>query len=574
MRKPWWQDKLVYQIYPKSFCDANGDGVGDLAGVLSKLDYLKELGVDLIWLSPIYRSPFVDQGYDVADYYAIDPAFGSMEQFDQLLAETRRRGMGVVMDLVVNHCSDQHVWFQKALADPTGPYADYFYFRPGKEGGPPSNYRAYFGGSAWEPVPGTDLYYLHSFAKQQPDLNWYNPALREEIFRMVNWWLDKGLAGFRVDAIINIQKQLDFPDYPADGPDGLASISRMVQDAEGIEAFLGELRDRCFAPHDAFTVGEVFNLKDGQLRQFVGEHGLFSTIFDFAPHMLASGPNGWQTPEEFKFAAWRGAVFAGQAACPADGLLGTIIENHDEPRGSCRFLPAHAQNDEGAKMLGTVSLLLRGIPFLYQGQELGMRNCPMDSIEEYDDLETHARYDAALLEGKTPAEALALCQATSRDNARTPMQWNGGPGAGFTTGTPWMRLNPDYLTRNAAAQQTDENSVLRYYQRLIALRKSAEWGEVFSQGSFVPVWADHPSLFAYRRDLAGRAVLVAANFGAQPVSMPLGSPARLLLESTGSPAPLAAALAKGQLALAPCQAAVLALAPEKIPEEVPEQAGA
>lgn len=574
MSKPWWQDKLVYQIYPKSFCDANGDGVGDLAGVLSKLDYLKQLGVDLVWLSPIYRSPFVDQGYDVADYYAIDPAFGSMEQFDQLLAETRRRGMGVVMDLVVNHCSDQHVWFQKALADPTGPYADYFYFRPGKEGGPPSNYRAYFGGSAWEPVPGTDLYYLHSFAKQQPDLNWYNPALREEIFRMVNWWLDKGLAGFRVDAIINIQKQLDFPDYPADGPDGLASIWRMVQDAEGIEAFLGELRDRCFAPHDAFTVGEVFNLKDGQLRQFVGEHGLFSTIFDFAPHMLASGPNGWQTPEEFKFAAWRGAVFAGQAACPADGLLGTIIENHDEPRGSCRFLPAHAQNDAGAKMLGTASLLLRGIPFLYQGQELGMRNCPMASIGEYDDLETHARYDAALLEGKTPAEALALCQATSRDNARTPMQWNGGPGAGFTTGRPWMRLNPDYPTRNAAAQQTDENSVLRYYQRLIALRKSGEWGEVFSEGSFAPVWDTHPSLFAYRRAFAGRAVLVAANFGAQPVEQPLETPARLLLESTGSPAPLAAALAKGQLALAPCQAAVLALAPEKIPEEVPEQAGA
>lgn len=571
MSKPWWQDKLIYQIYPKSFCDANGDGVGDLAGVLSKLDYLKQLGVDLIWLSPIYRSPFVDQGYDVADYYAIDPAFGSMEQFDQLLAATRRRGMGVVMDLVVNHCSDQHVWFQKALADPTGPYADYFYFRPGKQGGPPSSYRSYFGGSAWEPVPGTDLYYLHSFAKQQPDLNWYRPALREEIFRMVNWWLDKGLAGFRVDAIINIQKQLDFPDYPPDGPDGLASISRMVQDAEGIEAFLGELRNRCFAPHDAFTVGEVFNLKDGQLRHFVGEHGLFSTIFDFAPHMLASGPNGWQTPEEFNFAAWRGAVFAGQAACPADGLLGTIIENHDEPRGSCRFLPAHAQNDEGAKMLGTASLLLRGIPFLYQGQELGMRNCPMDSIEEYDDLETHARYEAALLEGKTPAEALALCQATSRDNARTPMQWNGGPGAGFTTGRPWMRLNPDYTTRNAAAQQADENSVLRYYQRLIALRKSGEWGEVFSEGSFAPVWDTHPSLFAYRRAFAGRAVLVAANFGAQPVEQPLETPARLLLESTGSPAPLAAALAKGQLALAPCQAAVLALA--QAPEVTPEQAG-
>ena len=238
MQKKWWHDKVAYQIYPKSFCDTNGDGIGDLRGIISKLDYLKELGVDIIWLSPIYKSPFVDQGYDISDYYAIAEEFGTMEEFDELLAEAKKRDMYLIMDLVVNHCSDKHEWFQKALADPDGPYADYFYFRKGKNGNPPSNYRSYFGGNCWEPVPGSDKYYFHMFAKEQPDLNWENPKLREEIYRMINWWLDKGLAGFRIDAIINIKKDLAFPDMEPDGDDGLASCWRMVENVEGVDALL------------------------------------------------------------------------------------------------------------------------------------------------------------------------------------------------------------------------------------------------------------------------------------------------------------------------------------------------
>ena len=259
MVKKWWHDKIAYQIYPKSFCDANGDGIGDLKGILSTLDYLKELGIDIIWLSPIYQSPFVDQGYDISDYYSIAEEFGTMEEFDLLLAEAKKRDMYIVMDLVANHCSDQHKWFRKALADPYGEYADYFYFRKGKNGQPPSNYRGYFGGSTWEKIPGTDdLYYLHMFAKEQPDLNWENPVVRQKLYDMVNWWLEKGVAGFRIDAIINIKKNLDFPSFDPDGPDGLAFCTKMVESANGIGTFLQELKHETFDKHDAFTVGEVF----------------------------------------------------------------------------------------------------------------------------------------------------------------------------------------------------------------------------------------------------------------------------------------------------------------------------
>lgn len=262
MKKKWWHDKVAYQIYPKSFLDTNGDGIGDLGGIISKLDYLKELGIDIIWLSPIYKSPFVDQGYDISDYYAIAEEFGTMEQFEELLAEAKKRDMYIIMDLVINHCSDQHEWFQKALADPEGEYADYFYFRKGKNGNPPSNYRSYFGGSCWEPVPGTDLYYLHMFAKEQPDLNWENPVVRKKLYEMVNWWLEKGLAGFRIDAIINIKKDLTFSDLDPDGPDGLANCWRMVENVDGVGIFLEDLKKHTFQKYDAFTVGEVFNMKE------------------------------------------------------------------------------------------------------------------------------------------------------------------------------------------------------------------------------------------------------------------------------------------------------------------------
>ena len=272
MNRKWWHDKVAYQIYPKSFLDTNGDGIGDLRGVISKLDYLKQLGIDMIWLSPVYKSPFVDQGYDIADYYAIAEEFGTMEDFDELLAEAKKRNMYIIMDLVINHCSDQHEWFQKALADPDGEYADYFYFRKGKNGNPPSNYRSYFGGSCWEPVPGTDKYYFHMFAKEQPDLNWENPVLRQKLYDMINWWLDKGLAGFRIDAIINIKKDLNFPDYEPDGPDGMVNCSKMVDSVDGVGELLEDLKKHTFEKYDAFTVGEVFNMKADELAEFIGEN--------------------------------------------------------------------------------------------------------------------------------------------------------------------------------------------------------------------------------------------------------------------------------------------------------------
>lgn len=286
MGKKWWHDKVAYQIYPKSFLDTNGDGIGDLRGIISKLDYLKKLGIDIIWLSPIYKSPFVDQGYDIADYYAIAEEFGTMEEFDELLAEAKKRDMHIIMDLVINHCSDKHEWFQKALADPDGAFADYFYFRKGKNGNPPSNYRSYFGGSCWEKVPGTDKYYFHMFAKEQPDLNWENPKLRQELYKMINWWLEKGLSGFRIDAIINIKKDLNFPDFAPDGKDGLASCWKMVESVDGVGELLEDLKKSTFEKYDAFTVGEVFNMKPDELPEFIGETGHFSTIFDFSAILL------------------------------------------------------------------------------------------------------------------------------------------------------------------------------------------------------------------------------------------------------------------------------------------------
>ena len=531
MQKKWWHDKVAYQIYPKSFCDTNGDGIGDLRGIISKLDYLKELGVDIIWLSPIYKSPFVDQGYDISDYYAIAEEFGTMEEFDELLAEAKKRDMYLIMDLVVNHCSDKHEWFQKALADPDGPYADYFYFRKGKNGNPPSNYRSYFGGNCWEPVPGSDKYYFHMFAKEQPDLNWENLKLREEIYRMINWWLDKGLAGFRIDAIINIKKDLAFPDMEPDGDDGLASCWRMVENAEGVDALLEDLKNHTFAKKDAFTVGEVFNIGVEDLPDFIGENGHFSTIFDFSAHMLSDGKHGWYDAPPISFDAWKKAITDSQMRVQNVGFEANIIENHDEPRGVSRFLPDYAQNADGAKMLGTVSVLLRGIPFIYQGQEIGMQNARWNSVDEFDDISTKDQYRVAREAGLSDAEALAVCSAMSRDNARTPMQWKDAPQAGFTSGTPWLKVNDNYPVINVEKEEGQLDSVLHYYRKLIALRKSGEYRELFTYGKFEPAYENADHVMAYYRILQGRRVLVAANFGTDTIELDWEVPAKKVLLS-------------------------------------------
>lgn len=531
MQKKWWHDKVAYQIYPKSFCDTNGDGIGDLRGIISKLDYLKELGVDIIWLSPIYKSPFVDQGYDISDYYAIAEEFGTMEEFDELLAEAKKRDMYLIMDLVVNHCSDKHEWFQKALADPDGPYADYFYFRKGKNGNPPSNYRSYFGGNCWEPVPGSDKYYFHMFAKEQPDLNWENPKLREEIYRMINWWLDKGLAGFRIDAIINIKKDLAFPDMEPDGDDGLASCWRMVENVEGVDALLEDLKNHTFAKKDAFTVGEVFNIGVEDLPDFIGENGHFSTIFDFSAHMLSDGEHGWYDAPPISFDAWKKAITDSQMRVQNVGFEANIIENHDEPRGVSRFLPDYAQNADGAKMLGTVSVLLRGIPFIYQGQEIGMQNARFNSVDEFDDISTKDQYRMAREAGLSDTEALAVCSVMSRDNARTPMQWKDAPQAGFTSGTPWLKVNDNYPVINVEKEEGQPDSVLHYYRKLIALRKSGEYRELFTYGKFEPAYENADHVMAYYRILQGRRVLVAANFGTDTIELDWEVPAKKVLLS-------------------------------------------
>ena len=531
MQKKWWHDKVAYQIYPKSFCDTNGDGIGDLRGIISKLDYLKELGVDIIWLSPIYKSPFVDQGYDISDYYAIAEEFGTMEEFDELLAEAKKRDMYLIMDLVVNHCSDKHEWFQKALADPDGPYADYFYFRKGKNGNPPSNYRSYFGGNCWEPVPGSDKYYFHMFAKEQPDLNWENPKLREEIYRMINWWLDKGLAGFRIDAIINIKKDLAFPDMEPDGDDGLASCWRMVENVEGVDELLEDLKNHTFAKKDAFTVGEVFNIGVEDLPDFIGENGHFSTIFDFSAHMLSDGEHGWYDAPPISFDAWKKAITDSQMRVQNVGFEANIIENHDEPRGVSRFLPDYAQNADGAKMLGTVSVLLRGIPFIYQGQEIGMQNARWNSVDEFDDISTKDQYRMAREAGLSDTEALAVCSVMSRDNARTPMQWKDAPQAGFTSGTPWLKVNDNYPVINVEKEEGQPDSVLHYYRKLIALRKSGEYRELFTYGKFEPAYENADHVMAYYRILQGRRVLVAANFGTDTIELDWEVPAKKVLLS-------------------------------------------
>lgn len=564
MKKKWWHDKVAYQIYPKSFMDANGDGIGDLRGIISKLDYLKGLGIDIIWLSPVYQSPFVDQGYDISDYYKIAEEFGTMQEFDVLLAETKKRGMSVLMDLVINHCSDQHEWFQKALQNPYGKYAGYFHFVKGRDGKEPSNYRSYFGGSAWDPVPGTDLYYLHMFSKEQPDLNWENPELRKEIYQMINWWMEKGLAGFRIDAIINIKKDLSFPSYEPDGLDGRASCVKMVEDVQGVGEYLEDIKHHTFDQYDAFTVAEVFNMKDDELSEFIGEDGHFSSMFDFSAHILGQGENGWYDNKKPSFQAWRDTIFESQLELQRIGHVANIIENHDEPRGASRFLPEHAKNEAGKKMLATTSILLYGIPFIYQGQEIGMTNCRRKDISEYDDISTKDQYQEAIAAGCSVEQAMEYCFEYSRDNARTPMQWNDAVGAGFTQGKPWLALNPNYTDINVEEQEKREDSVLSYYKKLLALKKAPEYKETFTYGRFVPDYQKEDSVFAYHRicgENGGQDILVAANYGTKAVTLKMKSlSGKVLLSNMGKEEERGREIfSEGTLTLESCEAAVILL---------------
>ena len=537
MKKEWWQEKVAYQIYPKSFKDTKGNGIGDIKGIIEKLDYLKELGIDIIWISPCFLSPLADQGYDIADYYKIDPRFGSNEDMEELISEAKKRDMYILLDLVVNHCSDEHEWFRKAVADPKGPFAKYFYFEEGVDGHEPNNWRSYFGGSVWEKVEGTEnTYYLHLFHKKQPDLNWENPELREEIYKMINWWLDKGIAGFRIDAILNIKKV--FPlrghDFPVDRDDGMSNCTRMITEAEGIGDFLGEMRDRCFKPHHAFSVGEVFNETEAQIPEFIGEKGYFSSMFDFRAHSSARSELGWYDAGIVTPNMYRDACFLTQKLVNPVGFISTIIENHDEPRGVSFYIPKEDLSKKAKKFLATMQMLQRGLPFIYQGQEIGMENVLLTSIREVDDISTLDEYEVCLREGFSEEEALRIVNRYSRDNARTPVQWDSSKNAGFTTGTPWLPLNPNYKKINVAEQEQDPESVLSYYKKLTALRKNPEYKETMVYGDFVPFMADEDRLMAFYRK-GEKTLLILGNYRKEERELELPAPVKKLVLSNAEP---------------------------------------
>ena len=537
MKKEWWQEKVAYQIYPKSFKDTKGNGIGDIKGIIEKLDYLKELGIDIIWISPCFLSPLADQGYDIADYYKIDPRFGSNEDMEELISEAKKRDMYILLDLVVNHCSDEHEWFRKAVADPKGSFAKYFYFEEGVDGHEPNNWRSYFGGSVWEKVEGTEnTYYLHLFHKKQPDLNWENPELREEIYKMINWWLDKGIAGFRIDAILNIKKV--FPlrghDFPVDRDDGMSNCTRMITEAEGIGDFLGEMRDRCFKPHHAFSVGEVFNETEAQIPEFIGENGYFSSMFDFRAHSSARSELGWYDAGIVTPNMYRDACFLTQKLVNPVGFISTIIENHDEPRGVSFYIPKEDLSEKAKKFLATMQMLQRGLPFIYQGQEIGMENVVLTSIREVDDISTLDEYEVCLREGFSEEEALRIVNRYSRDNARTPVQWDSSKNAGFTTGTPWLPLNPNYKKINVAQQEKDPESVLSYYKKLTALRKNPEYKETMVYGDFVPFMADEDRLMAFYRK-GEKTLLILGNYRKEERELELPAPVKKLVLSNAEP---------------------------------------
>ena len=537
MKKEWWQEKVAYQIYPKSFKDTKGNGIGDIKGIIEKLDYLKELGIDIIWISPCFLSPLADQGYDIADYYKIDPRFGSNEDMEELISEAKKRDMYILLDLVVNHCSDEHEWFRKAVADPKGPFAKYFYFEEGVDGHEPNNWRSYFGGSVWEKVEGTEnTYYLHLFHKKQPDLNWENPELREEIYKMINCWLDKGIAGFRIDAILNIKKV--FPlrghDFPVDRDDGMSNCTRMITEAEGIGDFLGEMRDRCFKPHHAFSVGEVFNETEAQIPEFIGENGYFSSMFDFRAHSSARSELGWYDAGIVTPNMYRDACFLTQKLVNPVGFISTIIENHDEPRGVSFYIPKEDLSEKAKKFLATMQMLQRGLPFIYQGQEIGMENVVLTSIREVDDISTLDEYEVCLREGFSEEEALRIVNRYSRDNARTPVQWDSSKNAGFTTGTPWLPLNPNYKKINVAQQEKDPESVLSYYKKLTALRKNPEYKETMVYGDFVPFMADEDRLMAFYRK-GEKTLLILGNYRKEERELELPAPVKKLVLSNAEP---------------------------------------
>ncbi|OIJ18439.1 glucohydrolase [Anaerobacillus alkalidiazotrophicus] len=505
MVKTWWKEAVAYQIYPRSFMDSNGDGIGDIQGVISKLDYLKGLGIDVIWIGPIYSSPNDDNGYDISDYKGIMEDFGTMADFDTLLNEVHSRGMKLIMDLVINHTSDEHPWFIEARSSKENPYRDYYIWHPGKKGKEPNNWESIFSGSAWEFDEKTNEYYLHVFSRKQPDLNWENNVVRKELYEMINWWLDKGIDGFRVDAISHIKKLKGFPDMP--NPKKLKYVPSLDghMNQKGIDVFLKELKRETFDKYDIMTVGEANGVKAEHAEEWVSEKsGYFNMIFQFE-HLDLWGKN---TEKGIDLAALKETFTKWQKELDGKGWNALFLENHDQPRSVSTWGNSDKFRVESAKALATLYFLMQGTPFIYQGQEIGMTNVKFNSIEDYNDVAIKNLYKSEIENGKTHEEIMDIIWKNGRDNSRTPMQWNDEENAGFTTGQPWLKVNPNYKQINVQQSIEDPNSIYNYYKKLIQLRNEIP---ALVYGSYELVLEEHEYIYAYTRTLADEIVLILTN---------------------------------------------------------------
>ncbi|MGL5279339.1 MAG: glycoside hydrolase family 13 protein [Cetobacterium sp.] len=501
----WWKELVGYQIYPRSFKDSNGDGVGDLKGIIEKLDYLKDLGIDLIWVSPFFKSPNDDNGYDISDYRDILEEFGTMEDFDNLLSETHKRGMKLIIDLVINHTSDEHPWFVEARESKDSPKRDWYIWREGKDNEEPNNWESIFKGSAWEKCEKTDEYYLHLFSKKQPDLNWENEEMRKEIYNMMNWWLDKGIDGFRVDAISHIKKVDGFPDMP--NPDGKKYVDSfdMHMNIDGIQKYLKELKEETFAKYDIVTVGEANGVDAKNADEWVGsENGKFNMIFQFEHLKLWD----YEGDTEFCPKAYKDVLNKWQVALENRGWNALFIENHDIPRSTSTWGNDGEYWLESAKSFATTYFLQKGTPFIYQGQEIGMTNTVFNSLSEFQDVKSVNEGKEKLEAGMCEKKVLEILSNTSRDNARTPMQWNDSLNAGFTTGNPWLKVNSNYKNINVQSQIKDENSIYNHYKKLISLKKNSK---TLTHGEFKLVLEDDKHIFAYLRELDNERYLILSN---------------------------------------------------------------
>ncbi|MBQ9005054.1 MAG: alpha-glucosidase [Atopobiaceae bacterium] len=513
----WWQKTIAYEIYPKSFYDTAAQGTGTIAGITAKLDYLASLGVGAIWITPCYKSPMVDNGYDVQDYRQIDPSFGTMADMDELIAEGNEKGVRVVMDLVFNHTSEQCAWFKESRKSRDNAYADWYIWRDARpDGSAPTNWRSIFGGSAWAWCEERQQYYLHTFAPQQPDLNWESPDVRRALIDIANFWADKGVGGFRIDAITYIKKPAEFVDGPADGEDGMYAVHAATANTPGILDFLHEFKAGVRDGRDIFLVAEANGVGADELGDWVGERGVFDMLFEFSHTKAVSCEDEvWCRPIEWKLTDLKRVLAESQANTADNGWYPVFFENHDQPRSTVNFFRCEGATAAKAKALGTVLLTLRGTPFVMQGQELGYSNRSWKSLDEFDDLQTRSQYEFALSEGRTEAEALAGCNRFSRDNARTPMQWDASADAGFSAATPWLPVHDDYTQVNVEAESADPNSPLSWYRKLAALR--AERDELVA-GSFEELMADDEQVYAYRRQGEGSAAVVLANLSGEEAS--------------------------------------------------------